>query len=284
MNEPACAPGMRGKVATLRRYIEDHADDQLTLVALGKLVDASPHYLQRSFKAVMGLTPLQYQAACRVRLLKAGLRGGRNATDAIYAAGFGSSSRVYEATDAKLGMTLRQYSRGGDGVDISHALVSTPLGLLLIGATDRGVCFAQFGAAEDSLLTALRGEFPRAALHSTPAAACGLEEWANALGAYLVGASANLGIPLDVPGTPFQLLVWHYLQGIPRGSVQSYAEVARGIGRPTAARAVAGACAANRVALLIPCHRVIRGDGGLGGYRWGLERKRNMLALEREAR
>lgn len=229
----------------------------------------------------MGLTPRQYQAACRVRLLKAGLRSGRNATDAIYGAGFGSSSRVYEKTDATLGMTPRQYRRGGAGIDISHALVATPLGPLLIGATDCGVCFAQFGDDATSLLQGLRDEFPRAVLRSTPPAAAGMAEWVEVISACLEGASASLGIPLDVPGTPFQLLVWHYLQGIPSGSVQSYAEVARGIGRPTAARAVAGACAANRVALLIPCHRVIRGDGGLGGYRWGLERKRGLLERER---
>ena len=262
-----------------------HADQPLSLKRLATAVGLSPFHLQRSFKAAVGLTPKEFLEAERVRALKSGLRSGSSVTAAIYDAGFGSSSRVYERVDTRLGMTPLQYRQGGRGLAISHATAETPLGLLMIGATDRGICFIQFGENEALLERQLVAEYP-AATHTpmTEAQAATFAAWMRALGAYLEGSRRSLDLPLDVRGTAFQMRVWRYLQTIPYGDVQSYSEVARGIGRPAAARAVAQACASNTIALAIPCHRVIRGNGELGGYRWGLERKRALIDRERGTR
>ena len=262
-----------------------HVDEPLSLKRLATAVGFSPFHFQRRFKAVVGLTPKEYHEAERVRALKAGLKSGRSVTAAIYDAGFGSSSRVYERVDTRLGMTPAQYRQGGRGIAISHASSRTPLGLIMIGATDRGICFIQFGDSEKALREQLAVEYPQAT-HAPMAEAqtAKFQVWMRALGAYLDGARTALDLPLDVRGTAFQMRVWRYLQTIPRGEVQSYSEVARGIGQPTAARAVAQACASNTIALAIPCHRVIRGDGGLGGYRWGLARKRALIDRERGGR
>jgi AraC family transcriptional regulator of adaptative response/methylated-DNA-[protein]-cysteine methyltransferase len=265
--------------------IQRHADQPLSLKEIAAQVHLSPFHFQRSFKAVVGLSPKEFHEAQRVHNLKAGLKSGASVTAAIYDAGFGSSSRVYEKVDTRLGMTPQQYRQGGRGIAISHAAAQTPLGLVMIGATDRGICFIQFGDDESALERQLLAEYP-AAMHApmpddqreTFAA------WMRALSAYLEGNAAALDLPLDVRGTAFQMRVWRYLQTIPFGDVQSYAEVARGIGQPSAARAVAQACASNTIALAIPCHRVIRGSGELGGYRWGLERKRALIDGERAAR
>lgn len=280
MTESRRGQAMRRRIQVLCRYIEANLDGPLTLRAMSRRVHVSPQHLQRSFKAFMGITPRQYAEACRLRRLKHALREGWSATDAIHDAGFGSGSRVYERTHAHLGMTPGQYRRGGAGVGISYAVADTIMGLLMIAATDRGVCFVQFGEDGDALLDALRREFPRAEPRPMPPDAEGFAEWIQALEAYLRGGVPLPDMALDMRGTAFQLQVWRYLQGIPHGAVQSYTQVARGISRPDAVRAVAGACAANRVALLVPCHRVIRGDGGLGGYRWGIERKRALMELE----
>jgi AraC family transcriptional regulator of adaptative response/methylated-DNA-[protein]-cysteine methyltransferase len=228
------------------------------------------------------VSPKQYADARRVDRLRAELRDGTDVTSALYNVGFGSSSRLYERVDTRLGMTPSAYRAGGTGVGITCATAETPLGLLMMGATDRGLCFVQFGASHDSLLATLRREYPAAAIdelrkpYPPP-----FERWMGALVAHLAEARDSLDLPLDVRATAFQLKVWRYLQTIRPGQVESYEEVARGIGRPGAARAVAGACAANQVALVIPCHRVIRGDGSLGGYKWGLDRKRTLLDRER---
>jgi AraC family transcriptional regulator of adaptative response/methylated-DNA-[protein]-cysteine methyltransferase len=270
------------RVKRLCRYIETHAGERLRLADLGRRFGTSRFHLQRSFKAIVGVTPREYAEAGRVGALKRSLREERAVTEAIYHAGFGSSSRVYERADARLGMTPGQYREGGAGLEISWAASETPLGTLAIAATDRGLCFVQFGRGEGELLERLREEFPRAALSPVrPAQAAELGRWMRSLNDYLRGGVRALELPLDVRGTALQLRTWSYLRRIPYGSVRSYAEVARAIGRPDAVRAVASACGANRVALAIPCHRVIRGDGGLGGYRWGLDRKRALL--EREA-
>jgi len=203
--------------------------------------------------------------------LKKSLRTAHGVADAVYDAGFGSSSRVYERADGKLGMTPGEYRAGGRGVEISYARFATPMGEMLIGATDRGICFLQFEAGVDDL----RREFPAAAVREA-AAGEQLREWGRKIGQFIGGE-----FPVDLSGTAFQMRVWEFLRGIPKGQTRSYAEVATGIGRASAVRAVASACAANRVALLVPCHRVIRGNGGMGGYRWGVERKRELL--EREA-
>ena len=214
--------------------------------------------------------------------LKQDLKDGASVTSAIYNAGFGSSSGVYQRTDSRLGMMPRQYRAGGQGVEISYAIVPTPLGMMMLAATDRGLCSLAFGATHEELRLSLEREFPASARRamSEPVSAQ-FSAWMEALRGYLEGARTLDPIPLALNGTAFQYKVWSYLQTIPAGSVQTYTEVADAIGHPTAVRAVASACAANRVALAVPCHRVIRGNGGLGGYRWGLERKRALLELER---
>jgi AraC family transcriptional regulator of adaptative response/methylated-DNA-[protein]-cysteine methyltransferase len=268
--------------AYLRRHLDDRAALQLS--ALGRRFGLSPFHLQRSFKSVVGVTPRQYVEAIRMQTLKENLRGGESVTDAIYDAGFGAPSRVYDGLDASLGMTPRQYRAGGANVEISYAQADTPLGLVMIGATDRGLCFLEFGDSAGELLESLRQEYPAAhpAAMAQPYSAQ-FTAWMQQLAGFLVGERALSPMPVALYGTAFQLKVWRYLQTIPSGSVQSYAEVATAIGQPKAARAVASACAANRIAVVVPCHRVIRGDGTLGGYRWGLERKRVLLDAERSA-
>jgi AraC family transcriptional regulator of adaptative response/methylated-DNA-[protein]-cysteine methyltransferase len=270
------------RIHELCRYIETHSDEPLTLQSLAERAGLSRFYLQRSFKAAVGLSPKQYLDACRLESLKSALKQSKDVTEAVYDAGFGSASRVYERSDARLGMTPNRYRQGGRGLSITHAITESPLGLLMIAATDRGVCFVQFGETRQALLEALRKEYPDARLErmSEPAS----PEFRNCMQAlkdYLAGAQPSLDLPVDVRATAFQMRVWNYLQSIPCGEVRSYGEVAVAIGQPAAARAVAGACAANRVALAIPCHRVIRGSGDLGGYRWGVGRKRELLKLER---
>jgi AraC family transcriptional regulator of adaptative response/methylated-DNA-[protein]-cysteine methyltransferase len=253
----------------------------LTLVELGRRVGLSPTHLQRSFLAAVGVTPRQYAELCRLERLKGELRGGDSVTGAIYAAGFGSSSRVYERADSRLGMTPGEYRSGGRGVAITYAAVETALGPLLLAATDRGLCSVQLGGKVEELVDRLRREYPAADLQpvaATPSPA--LAAWIEALRRHLAGEQPRLDLPFDVRASAFQLRVWTFLQSIPWGETRTYAEVAAGIGAPRATRAVARACASNPVALAVPCHRVIRADGALGGYRWGAERKRRLLAIE----
>lgn len=273
------------KIRQLCGYIRDHADEALTLEVLARRAGMSRFHFQRTFKEIVGVTPKQYADACRLGQLKGNLRRQGSVTDAIYEAGFGSSSRLYERLDTRLGMTPGEYRGGGKGVAISCASAKTPLGMLMIGATDRGLCFVQFGETPEQLLGMLRKEYPNAAIDEMARPYPGqLELWLNALTAHIEGFKQADGLPLDVRGTAFQLRVWRYLQSIPSGDVRSYAEVAEGIGQPAATRAVARACASNRVAITIPCHRVVRGDGTLGGYKWGVERKRVLLDRERAMR
>lgn len=268
--------------AEICRYLEQHSDEALPLETLSRMAGLSPSHFQRRFKALIGVSPRQYLENCRLNRVKQELKAGSDVTSAVYAAGFGSGSRLYEKLDTRLGMTPGQYRSGGKGLTISYAAAQTPLGELVIGATDRGLCFLQFGP-EAELIEQLRKEYPQASLQPMPdAAQPAFASWIEALNLYLTGETAPPDLPLDIQGTAFQLKVWSYLQQIPTGEVQSYAEVATGIGQPTAARAVARACASNRVALVIPCHRVIRGSGELGGYRWGIERKRVLLDGERK--
>ncbi|HEX4953924.1 MAG TPA: bifunctional DNA-binding transcriptional regulator/O6-methylguanine-DNA methyltransferase Ada [Thermoanaerobaculia bacterium] len=261
---------------------EAGSGEPLTLEALAERAGMSPSHFQRTFREVVGVTPRQFVEACRLEALKQGLKAGESVTDAIYDAGFGSASRVYERTDTRLGMTPGAYRAGGKGVAISWAATDTPLGRMMIAATDRGLCFVQFGESDQALLERLRAEYPAATLEPSPEPRpAAFEGWMAALRSHLEGLEPLPELPLDVRASAFQLMVWRYLQSIPRGEVRSYSEVAQAIGRPKAARAVARACATNRAALVVPCHRVIRGDGDLGGYRWGLERKQRLLAAER---
>ena len=268
----------------LARQIQAEPERKLSLEQLARRAGYSPFHLQRSFKAIIGSTPKEYQTAARVRMLKKQLRQAAPVADAIYQAGFGSGSRVYEKADGQLGMTPSEYRSGGKGLTISYASGSTPLGLMMIGATDRGICFLQFGDSDQALLSDLKQQFSAATVQPMPEESRGqFDSWMAALNRYLRGIEPRLDLPLDVRGTAFQLIVWRYLQKVPYGEVRSYAEVAEAIGKPGAARAVAKACATNSVALLIPCHRVVRGTGELGGYRWGMQRKRVLLDTERAA-
>ncbi|MBK7928464.1 MAG: bifunctional DNA-binding transcriptional regulator/O6-methylguanine-DNA methyltransferase Ada [Bryobacterales bacterium] len=268
-------------LAGLCRRIEARCDEPLPLAELSRMAGVSAFHLQRQFKAATGLTPRQYVHQCRMALLKTGLRVGTSVTEAVFAAGYGSMSRVYEGAGAALGMTPAQYGKGGAGLAITWAVMRTRFGLLLVAATDTGLCAVEFGAGEAEMVDRVRCEFPKATM--TPLAQPypqPFHDWAAALEAYLEDRRAVLDLPLTVRATAFQTLVWNYLRTIPRGETRSYQEVAREIGRPSAARAVARACASNRLALLIPCHRVLRGDGELGGYRWGVARKQALLDWE----
>lgn len=263
------------------RDIEADPTRPLKLADLARRSGYSAAYLQRNFTAIAGSSPKAFQVAARMRLLRKGLRSAGTVTAAIEGAGFGSTSRLYEKADVELGMTPTEYRHGGAGLTISWATGETPLGRVLIAATARGVCALAFGDSDAALARQLRDEFPSATLEPMPASSrAEFTRWMAALEAYLAGRLARLDLPLDVRGTAFQLLVWRYLRTVPRGETRSYAEVASGIGRPGAARAVARACARNRIAVLIPCHRVLRGDGGLSGYRWGVARKRALLGAE----
>lgn len=280
-----CGPGGAERIRELCRLIESRPEAPPDLAELAARSGLSRFHVQRAFKTATGLTPAQFAEAARVRLLKRRLRESDDVTRAVYDAGFASASRVYERADTRLGMTPAQYRKGGQGIAITYASVASPVGLLMIGATDRGLCFVQFGESEEALSAALRREYPAAQIaplgEPRPAE---FERWIAALMRHLEGAQPRLDLPVDIRATAFQMRVWNYLRTIPTGDVQSYSEVAAAIGQPAAARAVARACASNPVALLIPCHRVIRGTGELGGYRWGLDRKRTLLDRERSQR
>jgi len=272
------------RVRLLCEYIRRNAGsgESLSLQELSRRAGLSPFHLQRSFKAIAGLTPKQFVEACRMETLKSELRSGRPVADAIYEAGFGSGSRVYERADTRLGMTPAEYRAGGRNVAISYVAIDSPVGQLMIGATDRGLCFVEFGESVEQLEQRLREEYPAAtAAPMKEPGAKPLQLWVDALAGYLQSGKSQADLPVDVRATAFQLKVWKYLQSIPSGEVRSYSEVARGIGDPKAARAVARACASNPVAIAIPCHRVIRENGELGGYRWGIERKRVLIDRER---
>jgi AraC family transcriptional regulator of adaptative response/methylated-DNA-[protein]-cysteine methyltransferase len=265
-------------------YIDAHLDEPLPLALLAAQAGMSPFHFQRTFKAVLGVTPKAYQAAARLKGFKHKLRAGDSIAGAGFETGYGSTSRIYEKINSGLGMTPSAYRAGGAGETIVHAVRETPLGFLMMAATGRGVCFVHFGATADALQDALRREFPRAALQQASAAAQGpLDAWMEALAAHLAEGAPRPDLPLDLRGTAFQIKVWRFLLSVPDGDIVSYSEVAQGIEEPSAVRAAANACGANRIAVLIPCHRALRADGGLGGYRWGIERKRALLAAERRA-
>jgi AraC family transcriptional regulator of adaptative response/methylated-DNA-[protein]-cysteine methyltransferase len=288
-----CRPDEASGGAALPAWVRDlcehirrssESGGRLTLAELSRRAGLSPAHLQRTFRARVGVSPRQYAERCRLERLKGELRAGESVTGAIYAAGFGSSSRVYERSDDRIGMTPGEYREGGRGVTISYAALDTADGPLLLAATDRGLCFVQLGGTVEELVARLRAEYPAAELRPSAAATAespALAAWAASLQRHLAGDQPHLELPLDVRASAFQQRVWSFLQSIPWGQTRSYAEVAAAIGRPGSARAVARACASNPVALAVPCHRVLRGNGDLAGYRWGLERKRTLLARER---
>jgi AraC family transcriptional regulator of adaptative response/methylated-DNA-[protein]-cysteine methyltransferase len=262
-----------------RRYLDKHSDRIVSLSELAEAVGLSTSHLQRSFKQVVGISPKAYQDANRVRRFKTRLRAGDTVSRATYEAGFGSSSRVYERADTMLGMTPAAFRRGGAGVHISYTIADSPVGRVLVATTGRGVCAVELGSTDADVVRALRADFPHATLERSDEPR---HTWVRAVLDRVrhPERSAANNIPLDVGGTDFQMRVWNALQAIPAGEQRSYAEVAESIGRPTASRAVARACATNRVAVVIPCHRVVRGSGELAGYKWGVERKRRLLEEE----
>jgi AraC family transcriptional regulator of adaptative response/methylated-DNA-[protein]-cysteine methyltransferase len=279
--KPTASPGpdpVLTRVERACRYIREHCDERITLASLGRHVGGSPHHLQRTFSRVVGVSPQQYAEACRVGRFKAELKEGKNVTTAMYGAGYGSSSRLYEKSDRALGMTPATYRRGGLGVSMRYTILDSPLGRLLVAATMRGISSVKLGDSDAALESELRREYPSAALTRDDRR---LSASTGVILQHLAGARPSLSLPVDVQATAFQWRVWRQLQAIPYGQTRSYGDVARRLGRPTAARAVAQACARNPVALVIPCHRVVSGDGTSGGYRWGVERKKALLEQER---
>jgi AraC family transcriptional regulator, regulatory protein of adaptative response / methylated-DNA-[protein]-cysteine methyltransferase len=275
---------LTARLEDVARYIDAHADEALPLATLAGRARLSPAHFQRRFKALIGVSPKAYQDGARLARLKAGLRSGSAVLEAIVGAGFSSTSRVYGEAARNLGMTPSSYRAGGAGETIAYACRPTALGLLMMAATDRGVCFAQFGPNEAALRRGLATEFPKAILAASPLAdSPQLDAWIRAFEAHVGGHAPRPDVPLDLRGTAFQIKVWRFLLGIREGALLSYSELAAGIGAPKAVRAAASACAANRIAVLVPCHRVLRGDGGLGGYRWGTDRKRALIDAERVA-
>jgi AraC family transcriptional regulator, regulatory protein of adaptative response / methylated-DNA-[protein]-cysteine methyltransferase len=268
-------------VQSVCRLIDAHLDAPPDAATLGQAVQRSQFHLQRLFKKFMGITPRQYAEARRTARFKANLKSGRSVTDAIYEAGYGSSSRVYENASAQLGMTPATYGKGGKGMTIHYTVAECPLGLLLVAATGKGICSVTLGDDAQGLAATLHAEFPQADIaHDDDAR---LRAPVAALLAHLAGQTPHPDLPLDVQGTAFQKRIWDELRRIPYGQTASYGEIARRTGQPTATRAVARACATNPAALVTPCHRVIRENGDLGGYRWGVERKRQLLEREQSA-
>jgi AraC family transcriptional regulator of adaptative response/methylated-DNA-[protein]-cysteine methyltransferase len=266
----------------LRAHLEAHADRAVSLAELARLVRLSPFTVQRLFKSAMGVSPLQYQRALRAGRLRASLREGQSVTTAIYAAGFNSASRAYEG--APLGMAPARFAQGGRGERIGYTAARTPFGWMIVGATDRGLCWLSLAASKAEAEAALRDEFPAATLHRDAALASWIE---RALASVREGSDlgkTESAAKLDLRGTVFQLRVWQALRQIPRGQTRSYSQLARELGEPNSTRAVARACALNRVAVVVPCHRVVGVSGALTGYRWGVERKQALLASEKGER
>lgn len=272
------ASGIDRAVARASEYLTRHASERVTLAALAQEVGVSAFHLQRAFKRALGISPREYHDAERRRVLASRLRRGDTVSRATYEAGFGSSSRVYERS---MGMTPATIRKNGAGQRIQYSVVDCPLGRLLVAYTERGVCSVAIGDDDRALERALRADFSEAEIH---AAGASIHEWITAIVRSVEGARSNSAIPLDAQGTAFQWRVWNALQQIPRGTTLSYSEVARRIGQPSAVRAVARACATNPVALVIPCHRVVREDGDLGGYRWGVARKQALLESEQRSK
>jgi len=274
-NQPP-ADGAARLVERVRRLL-DERPEEARLAGLSRAVGRSPFYLQRTFKRIMGVTPREYAAARRASRLKRELRSAGSVSRALYAAGYGSSSRLYEQAGGRLGMTPAAYRHGGAGTRIGYTTLPTALGTLLVAGTERGLCLVRFGGSRAALARELHREFPAAELVADEPR---INLWARALSAQVDGIKPSSLVPLDVQATAFQWRVWQELRRIPFGRTRSYRQIAAAVGRPRAARAVARACATNPTAVAIPCHRVVREDGALGGYRWGLERKQALLDRE----
>jgi AraC family transcriptional regulator of adaptative response/methylated-DNA-[protein]-cysteine methyltransferase len=263
-------------------YIDGRDGEPVTLAELAVHLEVSPWHLQRLFKKATGVTPRDYADARRAARFRDGLKRGESIAGATYGAGYGSSSRVYEGARRQLGMTPASYAKGGKGARIAYDIVDSPLGRLLVAATDQGICFVCLGEEDGPLVEALEAEFPAAEAVVPDSGTIGPA--LELLVAYLDGQTPHLDLPLDIQATAFQRRVWQELVAIPYGETRSYSEIADKLGLAQGQRAVARACATNPVPLVVPCHRVLRQDGGLGGYRWGLRRKEALIATEAAAR
>jgi len=261
-------------------YLEDVEAGRVSLATLARRLGGSPYHLQRNFKRIVGVSPREYAEACRLRTVKRRLRASGAVTAAVYDAGYGSSSRFYERAAPKLGMSPSTYRRGGAGMQIQYAVVDSCLGRLLVAATSRGVCSVAMGTSDRDLERVVTDEYPAASIVRDDGA---LAQWTGAIVAHLAGRRPGLDLPIDVQATAFQWQVWKALAQIPRGQTRTYAQVAEAVGRPRAARAVGQACATNRVAIIIPCHRVVPSAGGVGSYRWGAKRKKALLDREQDS-
>ena len=277
-----CEPGERNrqleKVEAACRFIDANLDTTLSLNAVARHVGMSPFHFQRLFKRTLGISPRQYQQAKRAGKFKDALHTQPRITDAIYEAGYTSSSRAYESIPSQLGMTPSTFRNQGAGAQIRYSIVQSELGKLLIATTERGVCAVRFGESDAELARDLRHEFRAAEIGRDDR---GLEPLAQQVRELLAGSAAAANLPLDIQGTAFQQRVWNALRQIPRGQTRSYAEIAQAVGNPKAVRAVASACASNPVAVVVPCHRVVHKNGGASGYRWGIKRKEALLERER---
>jgi AraC family transcriptional regulator, regulatory protein of adaptative response / methylated-DNA-[protein]-cysteine methyltransferase len=279
-----CRPNeISGSVTLVQRaasHLAESSEEGVRLGALAKQLGTTQATLRRAFLQVTGINPRELAEALRIKRFKAMLRTGRSITDALYETGYGSSSRVYERSNAQLGMTPGAYRKGGQGMKIGYSIAKSPLGKVLVAATDRGVSAVYLGDAEGTMIAELRKEYPRAEIAP---ATDSFQRWVGEIVQRIEGKQPRLELPLDLQATAFQRRVWQELQRIPRGRTRTYSQVAQSLGQPKAVRAVARACATNPVSIVVPCHRVIREDGALAGYRWGLSRKEQLLAQERAA-
>lgn len=265
-------------IGKARSYLDTHRGERITLTQLARVVGASPFHLQRRFKEALGLSPMDYQREAQLEDAKRHLKNGGRVTDALFEAGYGSVSRFYEKAAARLGMPALAYRNRGKGERIAFATFASPLGRVLIAGTQRGLCSVKLGEAAEKILAE---EFSEAQLVENARA---LQPVRRAILEFLKGDASLARIPLDIRGTVFQRKVWDQLRRIPAGETRSYGQIARAIGAPRAVRAVGSACGANPVALVIPCHRALRADGSLGGYAWGLARKKKLLEIEKRTR
>jgi AraC family transcriptional regulator, regulatory protein of adaptative response / methylated-DNA-[protein]-cysteine methyltransferase len=276
---PGAVQSTADAIRRTSQYLKDHADQSVPLATLARVARLSASHLQREFKRALGLSPREYQAACRADRFRQHLRSGRDVTAAIYEAGYGSPSRIYETSPTGRGMRPATYRRGGAGAEVGFTIVPCALGCLLVAATAKGVCAVKLGDSTAALEADLRTEFPAAVVTAEHLVQ---RQWVTAIVDRVRGSVRELTLPLDIRGTAFQWRVWQALQRIPAGETRSYSDVARAIGQPSAVRAVANACARNPVCVVVPCHRVVAKDGQVGGYRWGTARKERLLAGEAE--
>jgi AraC family transcriptional regulator of adaptative response/methylated-DNA-[protein]-cysteine methyltransferase len=280
-NPRDATPSARAKlIERICKYVEANLDEKLTLQNLSRQAGLSPFHFQRTFKRILGISPRQYVEARRLERVKRSLTNGETVTNSLYGAGFTSKSRLYEKTPPQLGISPGLFRRGGQGLHIQYTIVDSGIGRILLAATERGACAVCMGASDDAVEAALKEDYYAADLHRDDV---GMRKWAEALLSYFNGHEFPRDLPLDLQATAFQWKVWKEIQSIPYGQTATYSSIAKSLGAPQAARAVARACATNPVAIVIPCHRVIGKDGSLRGYGWGVKRKKTLLSLENKA-